>query len=117
MAKYNETNVVGESWRRANKVVCTNEYEQPPTIFYQEEELFNFSDGKIVKSLYTTLSPVMEVFTPENADTEFELIDPSTELPTGDTATYRDLHVLIHSLYFHLAKKRDLLEKFKDPTP
>lgn len=107
MPKYNETSVTGESWIRSNKIICKNEYEQPPTIYYQEEELFNFSDGKVVKSLYTPLNPVMETFIPDNANTTFELINPETELPTGNTATYQDLYVLIHSLYFHLAKKRD----------
>lgn len=41
MPKYNETNVVGESWIRSNKVLCTNEYGQSPTIYYQEEESLN----------------------------------------------------------------------------
>jgi hypothetical protein len=117
MPKYNETSVTGESWIRSNKIICTNDYGQPPRIYYQEEELFNFSDGKIVKSLYTTFNPVTETFISDNANTTFELINPETELPTGNTATYQDLYVLIHSLYFHLAEKRDLADKFTDPTP
>lgn len=112
MPKYNETSVTGESWIRSNKIICTNEYEQPPTIYYQEEELFNFSDGKVVKQLYGTLNPVVETFTPANANTSFAVIDPETELPTGNTATYQDLYVLVHSLYFHLAAIRD-----KGPKP
>lgn len=107
MSKYNETNVTGESWIRANKLICTNEYEQSPSIFYQEEELFNFSDGKVVKSPYTPLNPAGTYFTPENANTTFEIINPETEQPTGQTAEYKDLYVLIHSLYFHLTKERD----------
>lgn len=107
MPKYNETSVAGESWIRSNKVLCSNEYEQPPTIYYQEEELFNFSDGKVVKSPYNPITPVSETFTTDKANTSFAVIDPLTELPTGTTATYQDLYVLIHSLYFHLAKQRD----------
>lgn len=112
MSKYNETTVTGESWVRSNKIICTNEYEQSPTIYYQEEELFNFSDGKVVKNIYNPLTPATETFTIDNANTSFIVIDPLTELPTGNTATYQDLYVLIHSLYFHLAKERD-----KGPKP
>ena len=112
MPKYNETNVTGESWIRSNKVICLNEYNTTPSIFFQEEELFNFSDGKVIKNPYSPMNPVAINLTYENATTEFELIDPVTELPTGNTATYQDLHVLIHSLYFHLASIRD-----KGPKP
>jgi hypothetical protein len=115
MPKYNETAVVGESWIRSNKIVCSNDYGLPPTIYYQEEELFNFSDGRVVKSLYNTMSPAMETFTPDNANTSFALMNPETELPTGETATYRDLYVLMHSLYFHLVKRRDEASQFIDP--
>jgi hypothetical protein len=115
MPKYNETAVVGESWIRSNKIVCSNDYGQPPTIYYQEEELFNFSDGKVVKSLYSTLYPAMETFTPINANTSFDIINPETDSPTGETATYQDLYVLVHSLYFHLVKKRDEATQFIDP--
>jgi len=115
MPKYNETAVVGESWIRSNKIVCSNDYGQPPTIYYQEEELFNFSDGKVVKSLYTTMSPAMETFTPNNANTHFDIINPETDSPTGETATYQALYVLVHSLYFHLVKKRDEATQFIDP--
>ena len=107
MPKYNETSVIGESWTRANRITCTNDYRNNPSIFYHEEELFNFSDGKVVKTPFNSLNPVSETFTSTNANTTFELINPATELPTGNTATYQDLYVLIHSLYFHLAKRRD----------
>lgn len=107
MPKYNQTDVTGESWVRANRITCINEYGNNPSIFYHEEELFNFSDGKVVKNQYNSINPVSEIFTSNNANTIFELINPETELPTGNTATYQDLYVLIHSLYFHLAKARD----------
>jgi hypothetical protein len=117
MSKYNSTNVVGESWVRSNKVFCTNLYGQNPTIYYEEEELFNFTDGRVVNSKYSPMIPASELFTPDNANTTFELINPETELPSGTTATYQDLYVLMHSLYFHLVKKRDLREQFTDPAP
>lgn len=107
MPKYNETNVVGESWIRSNKVICSNEYGQNPTIYYQEEELFNFSDGKVVSSPHNHMYPAAVNFYKENANTIFEIINPETDLPTGNTATYQDLYILVHSLYFHLVELRD----------
>ena len=106
MSKYNNTDVVGESWVRSNKVFCTNLYGQNPTIYY-EEELFNFTDGKVVNSNYSPMIPANETFTPETANTEFQLISPITEELLNKTATYEDVYVLLHSLYFHLVSKRD----------
>jgi hypothetical protein len=108
MPKYNETNVIGESWIRPNRVMFSIKYKENATISYQEEEILNVSENEVIKTIKTVGSNLLtETFTPNNANTTFELINPETELPTGNTATYQDLYVLIHSLYFHLAKKRD----------
>ena len=107
MSKYNSTNVVGESWVRSNKVICTNLYGENPSIYYAEEELFNFTDGKVVNSIYSPMLPAGEIFTTENANTEFQLISPITDELLNKTATYEDVYILLHSLYFHLVSKRD----------
>lgn len=45
-------------------------------------------------------------FTPNNAATEFNLLDNTTGEVTG-TATYQDVFNILYSLYFHLATERD----------
>lgn len=110
MTKYNQTSVAGESWRRSPQIFCYNNYNEPPVIAYDEEDIIVSSDGKYATS--RMVNRLVQQFTPENANTEFQLKNPSTEEYTGKTATYYDLYVMLHSLYFHLAKERD-----KGPQP
>ena len=105
MPKYKESSVTGESWRRSFQIVGSNEYGEEPTIQFSEEDIFILPDNKVVN--YRTGSNVGTTFTPENSLTQFQLRNPETEEYIDSYATYKDLFVLLHSLYFHLAKKRD----------
>lgn len=105
MPKYKETSIVGESWKRANQIVIDNSYNQTPRIRFSEEDVFVNSDGKTIISHRG--EGVEESFTLENATTQFQLRNPETEEYINQYATYKDLYVLLHSLYFHLAQKRD----------
>ena len=105
MPKYNETAVVGESWKRAFQILIENRYNQVPKIRFSEEEIFVASDGRLAGSYNG--GGIEEYFTSENASTQFQLRNPITEEYIDKYASYQDLYVLIHSLYFHLAKIRD----------
>ena len=105
MPKYNETSVVGESWKRAFQILIENFYGRIPKIRFSEEEIFVNSEGRAV-GMYNG-EGIEEYFTNENALTRFQLKNPQTEEYIDQYATYQDLYVLIHSLYFHLAKIRD----------
>lgn len=105
MPKYNETTVIGESWKRSFQILIENRYNQTPRIRFSEEEIFVTSDGRLAGSYNG--EGIEAAFTTENALTQFQLKNPETEEYINQYATYRDLYVLIHSLYFHLAKLRD----------
>lgn len=105
MPKYNETSVVGESWKRAFQILIENFYNKPPKIRFSEEEIFVAADGRLAGSYNG--EGIEEYFTVENANTQFQLRNPETEEYIDQYATYKDLQVLIHSLYFHLVKLRD----------
>ena len=105
MPKYNETSIIGESWKRAFQILIENRYGQNPKIRFSEEEVFVAADGRLAGTYYG--EGVEEHFTAENALTQFQLRNPETEEYIDQYASYRDLHVLLHSLYFHLARIRD----------
>ena len=50
MPKYNETSVVGESWKRAFQILIENFYNKPPKIRFSEEEIFVAADGRLAGS-------------------------------------------------------------------
>lgn len=109
MPKYKESMVQGEVWRRAFQIIGSNDYNKQPTIFFNEEDVVLLSDNSILKN---HVGSIGEVFTFENANTSFQLRNPNTEEYVEAYATYQDVFVLLHSLYFHLAKERD-----KGPNP
>lgn len=102
MPNYKETTVSGSSYTRAHRVIINNQYQSVPTISFQEEEVLNVN-GQVIQQQKESLS---ENFT--NPDTVFPLVDPTTGAPLGD-ATYGQIYVLLHSLYLHLAARRDAL--------
>ena len=105
MPKYNETAIVGESWKRAFQILIENRYNQTPKIRFSEEEIFVANDRRLAGSYNG--EGIEAYFTAENALTQFQLRNPITEEYIDQYANYQDLYVLIHSLYFHLAKMRD----------
>ena len=128
MPKYKESTIVGESWKRSFQILIENFYDRAPKIRFSEEEIFVASDGRLARSFNG--DGIEEFFTPENATTQFQLRNPQTEEYIDQFATYQDLYVLIHSLYFHLAKMRDrgpqpypswsfneLTEQWESPIP
>ena len=83
----------------------------------EEQEIYNFSDGKVVVKDLTPMGQIHQSFTPENANTTFYKRNPLTEEVTNQVYTYNDVYVILHSLYYHLAEKRDQEERFRDPLP
>ena len=114
MPKYNESPVQGEAWRRAFQLVGSNDYGSAPSIFYNEEDVVLLEGDKIIKN---HVGQIGTVFTLDNAQTQFQLRNPDTEEYIEAYATFQDLFVMLHSLYFHLAKERDLPERGPQPYP
>lgn len=104
MPKYNESTVQGESWRRSFQLIGANDYGILPSISFNEEDVVLLEGNKVLKNYVGQIGTVL---TAENALTEFQLRNPETEEYIDQYSTYQDVFVLIHSLYFHLAKERD----------
>ena len=98
---YKQTTVSGESWVRANRVVIENPLNSIPSISFVEEKAINIGD-ETIKKLVSNVGAEMT----DPAKT-FQLVNPATGLPTGTTATYGDIYVMIHSLYMDLVNQRD----------
>lgn len=100
---YKQSAVTGETWQRAVRVVVENPYEGGvPAVTFVEEQLINLPGEVITRAS----GSVSEPFTPANAGEVFNLVHPETGAVLG-TATYQDVYVMLHSLYLHVAAKRD----------
>lgn len=102
MPNYKQSDISGQSWQRAVRVVVENPSEGTPAITFIEERIINLPGQKITQSA----GNVSEPFTPENAMEQFNLLNPETGVVIG-AAAYQDVYVMLHSLYLHIAAKRD----------
>lgn len=100
MPNYKETTISGSSYIRAHRVIINNPYQGIPTISFQEEEVLNVN-GQVIQQQKESVN---ESLTDPSAS--FPLVDPTTGDSLGE-ATYGQIYVLLHSLYLHLAAKRD----------
>lgn len=104
MANYKETNLAGTSYIRANGLSVKNG-ETEKRIIFAEEKVINLDDGEVFKQ---SAGSVQSLFTPENANTEFQVLNPGNGEPiAGATMTYADVYAALYSLYLHLATERD----------
>jgi hypothetical protein len=102
MNNYKQTSVTGESWIRAYHFSISNPQTGLKQINFQEEKVTVLDNG--VNS--GRVGEVLDEFTETGASTEFSLLNPKTGDVVG-TANYDDLYNMLHSLYIHLAQKRD----------
>ena len=103
MPDYKETTVAGTAYTRAHQVVIANPTVGTKAISFYEEQVINLVDEQIIRQQ----GGVQEPFTADNANEEFALINPVDGMPIGMTMEYKDVHVALHSLYYHVAAKRD----------
>ena len=103
MPDYKETTVAGTAYTRAHQVVVANPSVGTKAISFYEEQVINLADEQIIRQQ----GGVQEPFTADNANEEFALVNPIDGTPLGMTMEYKDVHVALHSLYYHVAAKRD----------
>ena len=103
MPDYKETTVAGTAYTRAHQVVIANPSVGTKAVSFYEEQVINLVDEQIIRQQ----GGVQEPFTADNASEEFALINPVDGTPIGMTMEYKDVHVALHSLYYHVAAKRD----------
>jgi len=104
MANYKEQNISGSAYIRAREVHIANPLDGQRTIVFDEERIMNL-DGESVITPCRLERPRTD-FTQDNAMTTFNLLDQNG-VPTGTTATYMEVYLMLQSLYYHLAQQRD----------
>lgn len=105
MAKYKEQTASGETWVRSSQITVDNQLSQNPRINFKEERAVALGPDEVVTKPVGVLS---ESMTADNLSEMFSLINPETgeEIPE-QLGTYQQVQVFLHSLYIHMAKKRD----------
>lgn len=102
MSNYKQSAVTGESWVRAVRVVLENPLGGGAAATFIEETVVSTPAGNIMQAA----GNVVEPFTVDNAAEAFDVLNPETGEVVG-SATYQDVYALLHSLYYHVAAKRD----------
>ena len=103
-AKYQQTHVTGEQWLRAKRIVIDNPLDGLPTARFVEERVVNIAGG----GQFRRDAGVLEVpATQESATQVIPLVNPETGEPTGESLTYLEAQVVLHSAYLHFADLRD----------
>jgi hypothetical protein len=102
------------TWRRSHHIVINNPIGGPASFAFQEQDVVDLN-GKVMVTP-GDYSAVGGQFDPA---AEFPLISPIDGKPFGKSMTQQELYVALHSLYMHLAVKRDTPPVIKpvEPTP
>ena len=103
MANYKESTIAGTSYVRAKEMRIINELNGTKGVVVVEEVALNLPDGTVMKDYG---GGIFEPFTAENATKTIAMLDANGD-PTGATATYMDVYLILQSLYYHLAAQRD----------
>lgn len=100
MSNYQDTPVSGNKWQRCCSVSISNEYQQTPRVFLQEEQITEVGGERFKKpvgGLSITFDPAAVI----------NLLDPTTGASLGTTMTQGQIHVALWSLYMQAAAARD----------
>jgi hypothetical protein len=117
---YNETTLSGSSWVRCNYISISNllqDYEdinavampsgvnidKTPLISFSEETVVTLQNNKVLRTPLGGQSLVKRF----NITETFPVLNPETNLPTGQTLSHQDLYVYLYSLYIQTATERD----------
>lgn len=96
---YKSDEQVAQTWVRAAHISIDNPIDGAPSATFLEERAISTGGSTATQRL----GSIVELFA---ADEAFDLLHPETGAVIG-SATYNELRVLLHSLYFHVAQKRD----------
>lgn len=100
--KYQRSDVAGEEWMRAKRVVFENPPEADFMVRFAEERAVALADGTIM----THGLGVLEDSRPQDQlDEPFELVDPATGEGSGSFMTYAQLHAALYSLYLKVSNE------------
>ena len=106
MSNYQQTSITGESWIRAIRVVLENPLIGTPAATFVEERAINLGSETITRPHGNLVEPFITSGDSANITEQFNLLNPETGAVIG-SATYQDVYVILHSLYYHAVSKRD----------
>ena len=82
MSNYRETTIAGTSWVRCSSIIIQNDLGETPTVVFSEQKVINLDGAQQVVqpkgSLRLGFEPTALV----------SLVDPATNLQTGETVTH-----------------------------
>ena len=100
MPDYKETTSLTKTWRRASGVKIENSVGIIPRVEFTEEDATS-------QSGITQVTPAGFIRAEYTPDETFDLLDPETG-EVQEVLTQAFVYKVLHSLYLHLAKQRDL---------
>lgn len=100
MPNYKETASEGSSYVRCKEIKIQNPLDQQPIVSFFEDVIVSISGNMFVQDAGGCRLPV--VFTEE-----ITVLDPETNLPTGEVVTHGRLYQLLYSAYIQTALERD----------
>lgn len=101
MSNYNQSDVDGIKWTRASQVKIDNPLGGIASIRFREEDVISSGDDTIS----TCRGSVGATF--KDPQMSFPILDTETGEETGQTMSYQDVYIALHSLYISLARERD----------
>lgn len=101
--------VTTTTFDRSDQVIVYNPFRGAPSIEYKQETIERyFEDDVLVSETQLGKAPsIGSLFTPENANTSFNLKNPETGDDIGGTMTYTDVQIALFSLYYHLHEEQN----------
>ena len=100
MSNYIEVSASGVIWKRCRWVDIENPLNGPRTIRFQEEDVVQMPD-KTLTSLSGSCAATFSL------SGEVPLLDPLTNLPTGEVISHAEIYRILHSVYIQTATARD----------
>lgn len=102
MTDYKQSTLEGTQWQRCKNVIINNPLVGQKSAFFQEERVISING----QNLKQPLDGCSKNFSVEGT---FPLINPSTNLPTGQNMTHTELYIALYSLYIQTATDRDAM--------
>lgn len=106
MSNYRQENVSGVRHMRAYRIVCDNDLTGDRGIAFEEERVTSVGDSVDRVAVGSVREPFITEGDDANLTEQFALLHPVTGDVIG-SATYQEVYVMLHSLYYHVAQKRD----------
>ena len=100
MADYKESGLTGTQWQRCKTVVINNPLVGNKSVYFDEERVISL-DGQDLRQPIGGCSKAFD------AAGSFPLLDPSNNMPLGQSMTHTELYVALYSLYMQTALERD----------